>query len=335
MSSGQVPNTLRVECIADDIRCVRDENDLAEQLVHADMHQIPATIVGGGSNLVLRTRLPGVALLLKLRGIAFERLGEDDWRIVAAAGEDWQTVVDGALQRGIGGLENLTLIPGSVGAAPVQNIGAYGRELSEFLESVTVFDRQHRCYSTLTGVQCAFGYRESVFKRDALNRYVITRLALRVGGTALVTNYPDVARELADHGGGVDRKTVADAVAKVRRRKLPDPARIGNVGSFFKNPVVTEAELDGIRAVVDIDDYPAPSGTAGRKIPAARLIDAAGWKGVRKDRVQVWSRQPLVLVNLGGATGGDVLDLATVIRDDVYRKYGVALELEPAVLGSD
>ena len=335
MSSGQVPNTLRVECIADDIRWVHDEQDLVEQLVHADMNQIPATIVGGGSNLVLRTRLPGVALLLKLRGIAFERLGDDDWRIVAAAGEDWQTVVDGALQRGIGGLENLTLIPGSVGAAPVQNIGAYGRELSEFLESVTVFDRQHRRYSTLTGVQCAFGYRESVFKRDALNRYVITRLALRVGRTALVTNYPDVARELADHGGGVNRKTVADAVAKVRRRKLPDPARIGNVGSFFKNPVVTEAELDGIRAVVDIDDYPAPSGTAGRKIPAARLIDAAGWKGVRKDRVEVWSRQPLVLVNLGGATGGEVLDLAAVIRDDVYGKYGVALELEPAVLGSD
>ena len=335
MNSGQVPNTLRVECIAEDIRRVHDENDLAEQLVHADTHQIPATIVGGGSNLVLRTRLPGVAILLELRGTAFERLGDDDWRIVAAAGENWQTVVDGALRRGIGGLENLTLIPGSVGAAPVQNIGAYGRELSEFLESVTVFDRQRRCYTALTGVQCDFGYRDSVFKRDASNRYVITRLALRLCGTTLATDYPDVAREVADHGGRVDRNTVAEAVAKVRRRKLPDPARIGNVGSFFKNPVVTEAELDGIRARIDIDDYPAPTRTEGRKVPAARLIDAAGWKGVRKDRVQVWPRQPLVLVNLGGATGGEVLDLANRIRDDVCRRYGVALELEPAVLGSD
>lgn len=335
MSSGQVPNTLRVECIADDIRLVRDEDDLAEQIVHADTHQIPATIIGGGSNLVLRARLPGKAIVLKLRGVEYERLGDGDWRVVAAAGESWQTVVDGALQRGIGGLENLTLIPGSVGAAPVQNIGAYGRELSEFLESVTVFDRQERCYSTLTGAHCAFGYRDSVFKRDSLNRYVITRLALRLGRTGLVTDYPDVAREIAAHGGAADRNIVADAVAKVRRRKLPDPARIGNVGSFFKNPVVSEAELDSIRALVDIDDYPAPTRIEGRKIPAARLIDAAGWKGVRKDRVQVWPRQPLVLVNLGGATGGEVLDVATGIRDDVYRRYGVPLEIEPAVLGAD
>ena len=335
MSNGQVPNTLRVVCIADDIRLVCDEDDLAEQIVHADTHQVPVTIIGGGSNLVLRARLPGVAIVLKLRGTEFERLGDDDWRVTAAAGENWQTVVDGALQRGIGGLENLTLIPGSVGAAPVQNIGAYGRELSEFLESVTVFDRQQQRYSTLTGVQCAFGYRDSVFKRDSLNRYVITRLALRLGGAPLVADYPDVAREIADRGGARDRNAVADAVATVRRRKLPDPGRIGNVGSFFKNPVVTEALLDRIRARIAIDDYPAPAGGNGRKIPAARLIDAAGWKGVRRGRVQVWPRQPLVLVNLGGATGRELLDLAGRIRDDVYRRYDVALELEPVVLGLD
>ena len=335
MSSRQVPNTLRVDCIADDIRLVYDEDDLAEQIVQADTHQIPATIIGGGSNLVLRARLPGVAIMLKLRGTSFERLGDDDWRVVAAAGENWQTVVDGALQRGIGGLENLTLIPGSVGAAPVQNIGAYGRELSEFLESVTVFDRQRQRYATLTGAQCGFGYRDSVFKRDSLNRYVITRLTLRLGGTASVADYPDVAREIADRGGVADRNAVADAVAKVRRLKLPDPDRIGNVGSFFKNPVVTEALLDRIRARIAIDDYPAPAGGGGRKIPVARLIDAAGWKGVRRDRVQVWSRQPLVLVNLGGATGREVLDLAGRIRDDVYHRYDVALELEPVVLGLD
>lgn len=335
MSSGQVPNTLRVDCIADDIRLVRDEDDLAEQIVQADTHQIPATIIGGGSNLVLRARLPGVVIVLKLRGTSFERLGDDDWRVVAAAGETWQTVVDGALQRGIGGLENLTLIPGSVGAAPVQNIGAYGRELSEFLESVTVFDRHQQRYSILTGRQCGFGYRDSVFKRDSMNRYVITRLALRLGGTALVADYPDVAREMADRGGVAHRNAVADAVAKVRRLKLPDPDRIGNVGSFFKNPVVTEPLLDRIRARIAIDDYPAPAGGGGRKIPAARLIDAAGWKGVRRGRVQVWPRQPLVLVNLGGATGREVLDLAGHIRDDVYRKYDVALELEPVVLGTD
>ena len=336
MSPGQVPNTLRVDCLADDIRVLVDEHDLAEQLVHADTHDIPATIIGGGSNLVPRARLPGTALVLRLRGALFERLGDDDWRVVAAAGENWQTVVDGALRRGIGGLENLTLIPGSVGAAPVQNIGAYGRELSEFLESVTVFDRERQCYSTLTGGQCGFGYRDSVFKRDAPGRYVITRLALRLGGAALVADYPDVAREMATRGGDVDRHAVAEAVANVRRRKLPDPARIGNVGSFFKNPVITDAQLDRIRALIAIDAYPAPvAGADGRKIPAARLIDAAGWKGVRRGRVQVWPRQPLVLVNLGGATGAELLDFAERITDDVYARYGVALEREPVVMGSD
>ena len=335
MTSGRVPNTLRVECIADEIRRVEDEHDLAEHIVRADAHQVPVTIIGGGSNLVLRTRLPGVAILLNLKGTKFERLGDDDWRVVVAAGETWQSVVDEALQRGIGGLENLTLIPGSVGAAPVQNIGAYGRELSEFLESVTVYDRQRQCFSILTGGQCAFGYRDSLFKRDPLSRYVITRLALRLGGTALATDYPDIAREMADRRRAADYSTVADAVAAVRRRKLPDPGRIGNVGSFFKNPVVTEAQLDRIRARIAIDDYPAPAGGDGRKIPAARLIDAAGWKGVRRGRVQVWRRQPLVLVNLGGATGREVLDLAERIRDDAYRRYGVALELEPVVLGTD
>lgn len=335
MSAGQVPNTLRVDCIADEIRHVRNENALAEDLVHADVHGTPATIIGGASNLVLRSRLPGVAIMVRLRGVAFERLGDDDWRVTAAAGENWQTVVDGALERGVGGLENLTLIPGSVGAAPVQNIGAYGRELAKFVESVTVFDRERQCHRRLSGVECAFGYRDSAFKRDAAHRHVITTVALRLGGTGLVTDYPDVARELGAAGATVGRRTVADAVAKLRRRKLPDPGRIGNVGSFFKNPVVGEVQLDHIRALIDIDDYPAPSGRRGRKIPAARLIDAAGWKGVRQGQVQVWPHQPLVLVNLGGATGGEVLELATRIRDDVQRRYGVALELEPAVLGVD
>ena len=335
MRKGPVPNTLGVDCIADEIRLVRDECDLATQISHADAHQVPVTIVGGGSNLVLRARLPGVAMVLALRGTTFERLDHDQWRVVAAAGDSWQDVVDGALARGIGGLENLTLIPGSVGAAPVQNIGAYGRELAEFVESVTVFDRARGNYATLSRAGCSFGYRDSAFKRDASNRYVITRLALRLGGTRLVADYPDVARRLAEVGGTVDRDAVADAVAEVRRRKLPDPGRIGNVGSFFKNPVVTPTVLDRVRARIDIDDYPAPAEAEGRKIPAARLIDAAGWKGRRQGRVQVWPRQPLVLVNLGGATGQEVLDLAGRIRDDVHRRYGIALELEPVVLGRD
>ncbi len=334
MREGRVPNTLGVGCIADEVHTVRDRNALAALIVDADAHKVPVTIIGGGSNLVLRARLPGVAVLARLRGVTYQRLDDRVWRIKAAAGERWQDVVDGALARGIGGLENLTLIPGCVGAAPVQNIGAYGRELREFVESVTVFDRDRQRYGTLTPDDCAFGYRDSTFKRDARMRYVIVGVAFLLGGAGLVTDYPDVARELAGRRV-VDCNAVAEAVAKVRRRKLPDPDRVGNVGSFFKNPVVDDASLDHIRGLTDIDDYPAPAGYEGRKIPAARLIDRAGWKGVRFGRVQVWPTQPLVLVNLGGATGAEVLDVACRIRQDVQRRFGVTLELEPRVLGTD
>ena len=342
MNAAPVPNTLGVECVADDIRFVADEDTLAEQISEVASRSIPLTVVGGGSNLVLRARLPGVVVVMRLKGMTVERLDAGSWRVTAGAGVGWQDLVDATVQRGIGGLENLTLIPGSVGAAPVQNIGAYGRELSQVLESVRVFDRERGNFETLTDTDCLFGYRNSRFKRDAQERYVITRVALRLGGTALAADYPDIARELACTT--VTRQTIAHAVATVRRRKLPDPTRIGNVGSFFKNPVVSQGLLDRIRALIDIDDYPAPVDTTSlgaspvgvrRKIPAARLIDRAGWKGVRQGPVEVWRRQPLVLVNRGGATGRQVLELAERIRDDVYRRYGVALELEPRVKGVD
>ncbi len=332
--SRLVPNTLGVECVADEVRTVEDEDALAERLREADARRVPVTVIGGGSNLVLRARLPGMALLVRLRGTAFEPLGAGVWRVTACAGETWQDVVAATLARGVGGLENLTLIPGSVGAAPVQNIGAYGRELSEFLESVTVYDRDRGLLETLTAADCRFGYRESRFKRDDANRYVITRVAMVLGGKELATDYADITHELARMNGVVDRNAVAQAVSTVRRRKLPDPDRVGNVGSFFKNPFVRERQLDAVRARIDIDDYPVP-GSKYRKIPAARLIDRAGWKGVQRGAVQVWPTQPLVLVNLGGATGHEVLDLAQRIRDDVQQKYGVALELEPTVEGID
>ena len=334
MTHDRVPNTLGVDCVADAMHAVADEDALAECLCQADSEGIPVTIVGGGSNLVLRARLPGLVVLLRLRGLTFERLDAADWRVTASAGEVWQDLVSATLARGISGLENLTLIPGSVGAAPIQNIGAYGRELAEVLESVVVYDRRRSAFETLSRADCRFGYRDSRFKGEVCSRFVVTRVVLRLGGQALTTDYPDIVRELDRRGGVVDYVAIARAVASVRRRKLPDPSRVANVGSFFKNPVLSAGQLDTIRSRIDIDDYPAPSG-GGRKISAARLIDTAGWKGFRRGAVQVWPRQPLVLVNLGGATGSEVLGLAQRIRDDVDRKYGVALELEPAVKGVD
>lgn len=329
-----VPNTLGARCVAEQMRVARSEQELAEQLTDADQRGLPVTLVGGGSNFVLRPRLPGLALLLRLRGMTFERLAERTWRVTAGAGETWHDVVRAALGRGIRGLENLALIPGTVGAAPVQNIGAYGRELGEVLETVTVFDRRRGAFRTLPAEECGLRYRASRFRGDD-GRFAIVRLALLLGDAPLRFDYPDVRAELGRMGvapADVDPARVAEAVVRVRRRKLPNPRRIGNVGSFFKNPRLAAGELDMLRGQVDIDAY---ADGDRFKITAARLIDRSGWKGVRCGAVEVWPRQPLVLVNHGGASGREVLELAQRIRDDVAQKYGVHLQLEPAVKGVD
>ena len=329
-----MPNTLGVPCVADAVRVVADAETLADNLREAEASARPVTVVGGGSNLVLRSRLPGVVLLLRIRGLRVERLAANRWRVTAGAGEDWHEVVCATLGLGIGGLENLALIPGSVGAAPVQNIGAYGRELKDVLESVTVFDRRSGGLRELTVEDCGFGYRDSAFRRGggASPAPIIVAVTMILGHRGLVADYPDVTHELRRSGIRPSHWAIADVVTRVRRRKLPDPRRVGNVGSFFKNPVVTPGAFDRLRGKLSIDGYAVGDRI---KVSAARLIDAAGWKGVAHGAVQVWPRQPLVLVNHGGATGADVLALARRIRDDVFSKYHVALELEPTVLGKD
>ena len=326
-------------CFADDVCTVGSAGALLDVLGEADAKDVPVTIVGQGSNIVLRNRLPGLVVRPFVRGVAAERLDAERWRVTVGAGETWQEVVRATLGQGIRGLENLILVPGLVGAAPVQNIGAYGRELSDVLESVAVIDRRRGRLATLSADDCQLRYRSSVFKAEARTRYVIVSATLVLGALSPCADYPDIRRELSRMGLGSiakgDRRAalqVAEAVARVRRRKLPDPRRIGNVGSFFKNPWLTAAQLDELRARIDIDAH-----ANGRryKVSAARLIDVAGWKGVRRGQVQVWPRQPLVLVNHSGASGHDVLEMARRIRDDVAAKFGVALELEPTVYGVD
>ena len=335
-----VPNTLGVACAADAFRVVREPSELLDCLGDADAKDIPVAVVGGGSNLVLRARLPGLALRPHIRGFHMQRLEADRYRVTIGAGETWHEAVRATLGRGIRGLENLVLIPGTVGAAPVQNIGAYGSELSDVLESVRVVDRRLGKIGTLCAGECGLRYRSSVFREDP--NLVIVAVTLLLGGMSTPTDYPDLRRELermgirrraANHAEGLALALqAAEAVTRVRRRKLPDPRRIGNVGSFFKNPWLTATQLDALRGRLDVDAF-----RQGRrfKVPAARLIDAAGWKGARRGAVQVWPRQPLVLVNHGGASGRQVLAMAERVRDDVAAKYGVALELEPTVLGVD
>ena len=327
---AQVLNTLGVPCKAEELVKVDSRDALARRLDAADAAGQPVTLIGGGSNIVLRRRLPGVTLLLALRGMSFETLGGGVWRVRAAAGETWTDLVRRTLAEGIRGLENLVEIPGSVGAAPYQNIGAYGRELSEVLESVDAYDREAGCFRTLAASDCAFAYRDSRFKSTDTGRFVVAGISLRLGNQPVEAGYADVARELGELKA--TPSAVADAVTRVRARKLPDPSRIGNVGSFFRNPVLSEAEVDALRGKLPVQAWPHE----GRiKVSAARLIDRAGWRGREVGTVGIWPRQPLVLVNRGGATGSEVLDVAERIRDDVRRKYDVLLETEPVVAGVD
>ena len=327
-----VPNTLGVPCVADELVRVDSRDVLARCLDVAATKQQPVTLIGGGSNIVLRRRLPGITLLLTLRGVSFEALSEGAWRVRAAGGESWTELVRHTLAQGIHGLENLVEIPGSVGAAPYQNIGAYGRELSDVLESVDVYDREAGRFRQLDAAECAFAYRDSRFKSADAGRFVVTGVSLRLGCQPIDASYADVERELREVGVDATPCTVANAVTRVRARKLPDPNRMGNVGSFFRNPVLGEAELDALRGKVSVPAWPHEGKC---KVSAARLIDCAGWRGRVIGNVGIWPRQPLVLVNQGRATGSEVLDVAYRIREDVEHKYDIRLETEPVIAGVD
>ena len=218
-----VPNTLGVPCVADELLRVETREALARCLDAAAAKEQPVTLIGGGSNIVLRRRLPGVTLLLTLRGISFEALPDGAWRVWAAAGESWTELVRSTLARGVHGLENLVEIPGSVGAAPYQNIGAYGRELSEVLESVDVYDLGASRFRQLAATDCAFAYRDSRFKSTDAGRFVIAGISLRLGCHPVDASYADVERELGESGREPSPCGVADAVTRVRARKLPRP----------------------------------------------------------------------------------------------------------------
>jgi UDP-N-acetylmuramate dehydrogenase len=292
------------------------------------------TVLGGGTNVVLRPWLPGCVVQLALRGISLRAAAAGDVLVTAAAGESWHGLVRFCIGQGLGGIENLALIPGSVGAAPIQNIGAYGMELAQCVESLTGVARATGELRTFSAAECAFGYRRSVFKEALRNEFLITSVTLRLRrDSAPVAMYPDVQQELSRMATPPSIAGMAEAVIRVRRRKLPDLRRHGNAGSFFKNPVVPLETYERLCNV--LPGIAGFSDSDGVKLPAARLIDACGWKGRRVGGAQVWYRQPLVLVNAGGATARDVLGLADAIADSVQVRFGVALEREVQVLGED
>jgi UDP-N-acetylmuramate dehydrogenase len=318
---------VRITCDAD-VRHVVD---------HPQYGMAPKFVLGGGSNVVFTRDVESLVLKIEVPG---KRLVSEDaqaWVVEAGAGENWHGLVDWTVHNGWPGLENLALIPGSVGASPVQNIGAYGVELKDRFDSLDAVDLVTGRTVTLNAADCRFGYRDSVFKQGGFGglagKSVITRVRFRLPKPwQPVLGYLDLERKMAEtHNPQPDAKTIFDWVCAIRRAKLPDPALIGNAGSFFKNPVVTPEQCqDIIGRDPEIVHYPMPDGSV--KLAAGWLIDACGWKGKTVGRAGVFEKQALVLVNRGGASGAEVVTLARAIQESVYGRFGIRLEPEPIIV---
>ncbi len=327
-------NTLRVAAHAALLADVYDVATIPELLALPALRGRPTLLLGEGSNVLFAGDFDGAVVTLATRGV--EDLEDDGTvtRIRVAAGERWDDCVRWTLAQGHPGLENLILIPGTVGAAPMQNIGAYGVEAGEFIESVDAFDLRDRRFTSFSHAACEFGYRDSLFKHHP-DRWLITAVTLRLPHVWTPrVEYTGVRDELQRMG--IDRPApfhVADAVVNLRTRKLPDPNVIGNAGSFFKNPLVPAAQADALRAEHPLlPCWPAAGSTS--KLSAAWLIDACGFKGLREGDAGISNRHALVLVNHGHATGPQLWAFAQRIRAGVRQRFGIELEPEPRVIGA-
>ncbi|MDP9046155.1 MAG: UDP-N-acetylmuramate dehydrogenase [Pseudomonadota bacterium] len=326
-------NSFSLPAVAGVLVRVASDADVRRVVDHPQLGIAPKFVLGGGSNIILTKDMPEIVLKVEVRGIRLVEERDDAWIVEAGAGESWHDLVAQSLARGWPGLENLALIPGTVGAAPVQNIGAYGVELKDRFESLDAVDLVTGRTVTLRAPICAFGYRDSVFKHALAGRTVITRVRFRLPKPwQPVLGYLDLERKMAETGvSAPDARQVFDWVCAIRRTKLPDPQVLGNAGSFFKNPVVTPEQCrDIIGRDPEIVHYPLPDGSV--KLAAGWMIDACGWKGKSVGQAGVYEKQALVLVNRGGAIGSEVMLLAGAIQESVYGRFGIRLEPEPLVV---
>ncbi len=290
-------------------------------------------VLGGGSNILLLKDWDGLSLHVGLKGI--EKIGEDpDYCYVkAGAGENWHHFVLYCLDNNLGGVENLSLIPGNVGAGPMQNIGAYGVEIKDVFYELEAINRNDLTLHTFSNQDCEFGYRSSIFKTRAKDEFIILSVTFRFSkNPALNTSYGAIENELNDQGiNAPDMKDVSNAVIAIRSSKLPDPAKIGNAGSFFKNPVISAKTFEQLKSsYTDMSAYPQADGSV--KVAAGWLIEKAGWKGKRMGNFGVHAHQALVLVNYGGANGSDIYQLSEDILQDVKSKFGIELEREVNII---
>jgi UDP-N-acetylmuramate dehydrogenase len=326
-------NTFGIAATARAYLRVTSVAQLAAVMADPALAAMPRLLLGGGSNIVLTGDVDALVLHMAIEGKAVIGSENGHTLVRCGAGENWHGFVQWTLAQGLGGLENMSLIPGTVGASPIQNIGAYGTELKDVFHALTVMDLDSGALRTMNAAECRFAYRDSIFKHaDGAGLVIVDVTFALPQAWAPNLRYGELAQAVRDAGlEAPSAQQISDIVVAIRRRKLPDPAEVGNAGSFFKNPVVTRAQCEALLA-----QFPAlvhhAQADGSEKLAAGWLIDQCGWKGKTMGAAGVYPRQALVLVNNGGASGAEIVALARAIQADVASRYGVALETEPVFI---
>jgi UDP-N-acetylmuramate dehydrogenase len=327
-------NTFGLNYSADCFIHIRNEEEAKAVFNGTGSWQKPLLILGGGSNLLFTRDFKGTILYPDLPGIKIEEqdYGKGKILVSAGAGVNWDDFVEWTVNKGFGGLENLSLIPGKVGATPVQNIGAYGVEVNELIVKVETINTDNGSTRLFNNKDCEFGYRNSIFKNSGKGKYLVTRVFYSLNAQPLLNLSYESLREEVNKLGSETLKNVRSAVINIRKNKLPDPELIGNAGSFFKNAVVENSLAEHLRK--DYPEMPVYEDSDGnKKLASGWLIDRCGWRGKRKGDAGVHDKQALVLINYGNATGREIYELSEEIRKSVYQKFGVELEREAEVIG--
>lgn len=321
-------NTFGIDVTSDWWYEIGKEADLLQLLSDNPVPRLPILVLGGGSNILFTQDFEGLVLKNNIPGIDVQEEGEDHVVLRVGSGVIWHDLVEFSLEKGWGGLENLSLIPGTVGAAPIQNIGAYGAELKDIFVSLEAIHLGTLSKQSFSLSDCRFGYRDSVFKREAKGKFMITNVSLRLSKNPVLNlSYGAIKQELEKLG--ITTPSVMDVghtVMAIRNSKLPNPKQIGNAGSFFKNPVIPETAFSPLLSAYP--QMPHFIQEDGIKIPAGWLIETAGWKGKSFNNCGVYPKQALVLVNYDGASGKDIIHLAHAIQESVFSIFGITLELE-------
>ncbi|CAN5400863.1 UDP-N-acetylmuramate dehydrogenase [soil metagenome] len=326
-------NTFGIDCVAKTFATFSSLEDLKALFVEASIKKsTQKLILGGGSNILFTKNFDGAVLKNEIKGIEIVKEDAHHVWLRTGAGENWHQFVLYCIKNNFAGVENLSLIPGCNGASPMQNIGAYGVELKDVFHSLEAYHIKDGSVVTFSNNDCAFGYRESVFKNKYKNQFAITHVTFRLRRQPIFnTSYGAIEQELEAMGvQDLSIKAISDAVISIRQSKLPDPAVVGNAGSFFKNPTIQVAQYENLKS--QFENIPGYEQTTGYKVPAGWLIEQCGWKGYREGDAGVHPKQALVLVNYGDAAGVEIYNLSTKIKESVMEKFGIDLEREVNII---